>query len=179
MLNISFIPFPVLETQRLQLRQMSESAVQGIFDIRTNDTVNKYIHRVPPTSIEEVQAYIIKMTDAMEKHGQCIIWAISLKGQEDCIATICYFNISEENKRAEIGFELHPDYFGGGYMQEAIKVVMQYGFNTIKLLSINAYAHKENRASIRLLEKNKFIADDAIKLEGLPDFVYYLLEQGN
>jgi ribosomal-protein-alanine N-acetyltransferase len=179
MLNISFTPFPVLETARLQFRQMSETSVRGIFDIRTNDTVNKYIHRIPPASIEEIEAYIIKMNDAMEKHGQCIIWAISLKGQEDCMATICYFNISEENKRAEIGFEMHPDHFGKGYMQEAIEVVMEYGFDTMKLQGLNAYAHKDNKRSIKLLEKNGFMYDESIRLKDLSDFRYYLRRREN
>ena len=41
-------------------------------------------------------------------------------------------------------------------MQESIKEVIDYGFNVMKLHSIEANVNPDNAASIRLLERNKF-----------------------
>ena len=38
-------------------------------------------------------------------------------------------------------------------------VVLDYGFNIMSLNKIEAYTHKENLASIKLLEKFRFVRD--------------------
>jgi ribosomal-protein-alanine N-acetyltransferase len=40
-----------------------------------------------------------------------------------------------------------------------VLVVIDYGFNIMSLNKIEAYTHKENLASIKLLEKFKFVRD--------------------
>ena len=72
------------------------------------------------------------------------------------IGTIGFWQIDKENYRAEIGYLLHPDQQGNGLMQEAIETVLQYGFQTMKLHSVEANVNPANIASIKLLEKKKF-----------------------
>jgi ribosomal-protein-alanine N-acetyltransferase len=44
-------------------------------------------------------------------------------------------------------------------MQEAMTVVLEYGFNTIKLHSVEANVNPNNTRSIQLLEKNGFVRE--------------------
>jgi ribosomal-protein-alanine N-acetyltransferase len=79
-----------------------------------------------------------------------------LNGTDKLIGTICLFDFSGDNLKAEIGYELLPDFQGKGIMQEAISKVINFGIQHIGLNSIEAYTHAENQSSTRLLEKFNF-----------------------
>ena len=64
--------------------------------------------------------------------------------------------LQKENFRAEIGYALLPDYYKKGIADEALKAVIDYGFNTMNLHSIEANLNPDNIASAELLEKNNF-----------------------
>jgi len=58
---------------------------------------------------------------------------------------------------------LHPDFHGRGFMSEAMDVVLEYGFNKMKLHSIEAHVHPDNNASINLLQKKGFMKEAFFK----------------
>ncbi len=60
-------------------------------------------------------------------------------------------------KKAELGYGLCEKYQRQGYMDESLKVVIDFAFTTIKFTGIEAYTHKDNEASKKLLLKNGFI----------------------
>lgn len=95
----------------------------------------------------------------MQKNIEGITWAITLKEDTKLIGTICFWNIQKEHYRAEIGYVLHPDFQRKGIMQEAIAEVIKFGFQVMKLHSIEANTNPNNTSSIRLLERNKFIRE--------------------
>ena len=92
------------------------------------------------------------------------------------IGTVCLWNFSEDKRYAEIGYELLPTYFGNGYMDETIKEVVKFGFETIELQTIEAFTHYGNASSIKLLEKNKFILQEKRRDEGFPNNRIYSLK---
>ncbi|MBP6649301.1 MAG: GNAT family N-acetyltransferase, partial [Bacteroidia bacterium] len=54
---------------------------------------------------------------------------------------------------------LHPDYQKQGIMAEALLKVLDYGFKTMKLHSVEANVNPENAGSINLLEKSGFVRE--------------------
>lgn len=162
MLVTNFTPFPLMETERLLLRKVNESDVNEIFFLRSDERVMKYIDRAPAETIDDAYAFINKITD-LEKNNDAVTWAIALKNNAKLIGTICFWNIQAEHYRAEIGYTLHPDYWGTGIMQEAFFEVINYGFKIIRLHSIEANVNPKNIASIKLLEKNNFIREAYFK----------------
>ena len=155
MLNINFNPFPEITTDRLLLRAVSKSDVKEIFFLRSDKRVMKYIDKTPAETLDDADEFITKITE-LEKNNEVITWAIVLKGDSKLIGTICFWNIQKEHYRAEIGYVLHPDYWGKGIMQEALLEIFSYGFNVMKLHSIEANVNPDNSASVKLLEKNNF-----------------------
>jgi len=158
MLNINFNPFPEITTDRLLLRAVSKSDVKEIFFLRSDKRVMKYIDKTPAETLDDADEFITKITE-LEKNNEVVTWAIVLKGDSKLIGTICYWNIQKEHYRAEIGYVLHPDYWGKGIMQEAFSEVVNYGFKVMKLHLIEANVNPANEASIKLLEKNNFIRE--------------------
>jgi ribosomal-protein-alanine N-acetyltransferase len=157
-MNISFTPFPVLNTERLFLRKLSIDDANEIYFLRSDERVNKYIDRPRATSLEEAHNFINKTNHAIE-NNECIDWAITFKDNSRLIGSICLWNISIEENNAEVGYELLPDFQGKGIAEEAMVAVLDYGFNIMSLNKIEAYTHKENSSSTKLLEKFKFKRD--------------------
>jgi ribosomal-protein-alanine N-acetyltransferase len=154
MQNLSFTPFPYIRTQRLLLRQIKHSDLNEIFFLRSDERVMKYLDRPKAKTSAEVYDFIQKIIDS-ETNNEGITWAITLK-TDKLIGTIGFWNIQKEHYRAELGYILHPDYWGKGIMQEALSEVIDYGFKVMKLHSIEANVNPENTASIKLLERNGF-----------------------
>jgi [ribosomal protein S5]-alanine N-acetyltransferase len=152
----NFKPFPVLKTERLTLRQLESRDVHEIFALRSDDNVNKYLGRKPSETMDDAKFFIQTISENSHKNAS-IYWAITRNGTDKLIGTICLFDFSDDNLKAEIGFELLPDFQGKGIMQEATSMVMGFGCQHIGLNSIEAYTHSENHNSIRLLETCNFI----------------------
>jgi len=167
MLNLNFHPFPTLSTGRLLLRELSLEDAPEIFIQRSHPVIQKYIKRQPAANIEEAKQFIERML-RQEKNNETITWAIVPKGEIKLIGLLCLWNIEKENQLAEVGYGLHPDHFSKGIMTEALLEVAAFGFKKIKLQRIDAYTNKNNRASLRLLEKNGFTRNVAFE-ETYPD----------
>ena len=162
MLTPNFNPFPVLITERLVLRQLNQEDANDLLLLRSNLEVGVYIPRTPYKSVEESVEFI-KKSETWISNNESIIWGIALKTDNKVIGTICVWNIKNRDYRAEVGYELHPDYWRKGIMQEALVPVLDYGFKTMKLHSIAAVISPENTASIKLVEKNGFVKEAHFK----------------
>lgn len=162
MLHLNFSPFPVLQTERLILRQVSQEDIDEIFYLRTNEEVNKYIYRPQPKTKEIAKQFIDKITNALN-NNESIVWGITLKGIDKIIGTIVFWNIEPENDQAEIGYTLGTAYQHKGIMSEAFKAVVEHGINNYKFKTITAYTHQDNEPSINLLLKHHFQRDQALE----------------
>ncbi len=86
------------------------------------------------------------------------------------------------NVRAEIGYAMKPEYWGKGYIQEALIKVIYFGFNEFCLHSIEANVNPDNASSIKLLEKCGFKKEAYFKEDYfyngkfLDSVIYSLLE---
>jgi ribosomal-protein-alanine N-acetyltransferase len=171
MLHIQFTPFPVLTTQRLLLRQLTMQDEKEIYDLRTDDSVNRYLDRLKARTIEDARKFIGKI-NASIGNNELIIWGICLKNDPALIGSICFWNIIKEKNKAEVGYELLPAYQGKGLMQEALAKIIDYGFNTMYLQNIEAFANVKNTQSAHLLEKLHFTRDTLLenKLTGKEEY---------
>ena len=155
-MSFSFDPFPELQTSRLQLRSFSEEDYAQVFFLRSDKEVNKYIKRVYPKKIEEAIAFVNKVQSSM-KNGENVNWAICQKEDPKMMGSICLWNFSSDHKTGEVGYDLHPDYQNMGYMNEAMKAVLRFGFEELQLDHIKAYTHHSNESSKKLLKNNGFV----------------------
>lgn len=158
MLLLNFSPFPSLSTKRLDLRRISDQDEEEIFFLRSDKEILQFLDRNPAKSIDEVRQWIRMINDGTD-NNQYITWAMALKSDPKLIGTIAFWNVQKEHYRAEIGYALVSEFQGKGLMQEAMTIVLDYGFNTMKLHSVEANVNPANKRSIRLLEKNGFVRE--------------------
>lgn len=150
-----------LHTSRLLLRPLQETDEDFVYSLRSNEQVNKFIGRAPAKNIEDARAFIKKINDGTAEN-KSYYWGIVLKETGTMIGTVCFWNLSADRKSAEIGYELHPDHQGKGYMDEAIKEVIAFAFRS-GFTCLEAHSHKDNLASTRLLRKHGFVHDETRK----------------
>ena len=124
MSEYKFIPFPTLKSERLILRKPEESDSPQVFLLRSDERVLKHLGREPIQTEEEAIQFIRSINQFLEK-SQSILWGIALQSDPDLlIGTICFWNLQPENYRAEIGYVLHPDFWGQRIMKEAIRTAV-------------------------------------------------------
>jgi ribosomal-protein-alanine N-acetyltransferase len=157
-MNKNFSPFPILETERLFLRKLSLDDAEEIFALRSNDEVNKYIDRPKAGDIDEAIAFINKVNIGVA-NDNWLYWVICFKDNPMLIGTICLWNLNEVENKAEVGYELIPEYQGKGIAKEALSKIIEFAFDLVQLNKIEAYTHKENLSSTKLLEKFNFVRD--------------------
>ncbi|MGZ3862881.1 MAG: GNAT family N-acetyltransferase [Bacteroidia bacterium] len=162
MLELNFNPFPILETERLILREITPEDAPAFFLCRSDKETMKFIGRPLHKTVTDTEA-LIKVIMERVNENIAINWAITLKEDSKFIGTISYHDIIKEHYRAEVGYMLLPAYWRKGIVSEALKAVLDFGFTNLKLHSIEAKINPHNTASANLLKKHKFVREAYFK----------------
>jgi len=152
----NFTTFPELNTDRLLLRQLNLDDVTAIFNLRSSDETNRLITRKTPKNRSDAAEFITLIHKGFQSQ-EIIFWVIILKETQELIGTIVFHKIDTETNYAEIGYELNPIFHKNGFINEAMKAVLDFGSQKMKFTIIEAFTHKNNTASIALLEKHQFV----------------------
>jgi RimJ/RimL family protein N-acetyltransferase len=128
-----------------------------------NHNISKYLYDVPNPYLVQDALNFIKTahSDFVSKRG--IYFAIEYKGSKSeprdnyplLMGSIGLKNIDLVNKKANLGYWIGEQYWGRGIATECVALVIDYAFSwELRLKEISAYVYPENKASIRVLEKN-------------------------
>ncbi|PJJ48322.1 GNAT family N-acetyltransferase [Hymenobacter chitinivorans] len=159
MLQFQLTPFPVLTTPRLLLRELTPDDAEAIRFFRSDEEFLRYIPREKQPELAQAQAHLRLLAELLASN-QGIAWALCRPEQPtELLGTICLWNLQPEHHRAEVGYGLHPHYAGQGLMTEALQAVISYGFDQLRLHSIEAQLDPANAASVSLLRKHGFVQE--------------------
>lgn len=160
--NIIFSEFPILETNRLILRQIINEDSLNIYERFSEEEVTKYYGMFPMQAITQAERIINNFNKGFE-NSISIRWGIQLKHNNLLIGTCGYHNWNKYASRAEVGYELSKDYWGKGYMREALTSIISYGFHFMNLNRIEALVYPENTDSHSLLMKSGFLKEGILR----------------
>jgi ribosomal-protein-alanine N-acetyltransferase len=161
--------FPLLDTERLYLREITYQDAVAIFKLFSDPRVAQYLDGLLLKDLHEAQDLIEELrVDGFEKNSS-IRWGIILKDRNELIGTCGYHKWIKENAwRAEIGYDLIPEHWNKGLMTEALGEMVRFGFEVMGLNRIESPIEPEHLASIRVVEKLGF------RLEGvLREHIHY------
>lgn len=158
MLLTPWPPVPVITTERLVMRDMTDDDIPAFFKMRSNEELMRYIDRPLAKTHDDVKQLLDK-TAALQLTGEAINWGITLKGDDTLIGTIGYYRIDKENFRPEIGYLLDAPHQRKGIMTEAMKAIIAYGFNEMMAHTIIANIDPANVASRAVSEKLGFVEE--------------------
>ena len=155
MLELNYKPFPILESERLRFRKLTDADVDEVIALRGSKQNMQFIPRPLITNTEEALAYIKMINDKIEENTD-INWAVTEKGSDKCIGIMGFYRTQPEHYRTELGYMIVSEHNGKGYVTEAVKTLLNFAFNTLNFHSIEAVIDSRHVASERVLQKNGF-----------------------
>lgn len=151
---------PQLSTQRLVLRELTLDDMPAAVEISVYDGV-----------------YATNEADAIDIHnkvyadvaqGESMHWGIFSSDGQTLLGSCGYYR-GFADESGEIGYLLKTDARGHGYMGEAVKCIVDFGLDVLKLKTVVAFTSPDNLASIAVLQKAGFgqvtSTDDDLKFE--------------
>ena len=147
-----FSRLPVLETQRLILRPLRMRDAQDLYAYARDPQVSRHVLWDAHKSVWQSRQYL---RDAIRQYRKGLpgSFAIALRDSGRMIGTIGFMWVNTDHASAEVGYSLARDCWNQGYATEALRAVLRFGFNTLRLNRIEAQHELDNPASGRVMEK--------------------------
>lgn len=147
---------PTLITSRLIIRPLNINDTNDMFDYAHRDNVGPRAGWLPHQSQAESEAVIRNMINQTMTDTNIGIFALEYKDNRKMIGTIGIHRYDKKNLSAEIGYVLHPDYWGMGLMVEAVTRIIAWLFDDMGLYRIECGHFDFNHQSKRVIEKCGF-----------------------
>lgn len=161
-MQMNFEPFPNLTTERLYLRAIDMNDAEDMFVLRSNVDAMKHIARPIAKTIDDAKAVIEKIQTLVAKN-EGIAWGITTRQENRIIGTISFHLVDVANHRATTGYMLLPSLWKKGIITEGLAAVIQYGFETMNLHSIEAHVSPINIASKNVLLRCGFVQEASFR----------------
>jgi len=114
------------------------------------------------TQIAQAEAYVARATAAAQS-GELFPWAIADAASDRLIGALTLHSLHAEQRRAEVGYSLSPDFQGRGIAAEALHCGLAHAFDVLGLRRIEADVDPRNVASCRLLERLGFVREGLLR----------------
>ncbi|KAM3094179.1 GNAT family N-acetyltransferase [Phormidesmis sp. 146-12] len=153
----------MLQTERLILRPLTcgdvafIQAVAGVREIA--DTMISIPHPYPD---DEARQYVARQLAEFEA-GYSVTFVIERKGDPALSGIIEIRGIEREHSQAELSFWMAVAAWGQGYMSEALKSVLRFGFGELGLNRLYAYHMARNPSSGKVLQRNGFVQEGLLR----------------
>jgi len=154
------IVIPSFETKRLLIRHLTREDVDFLFEHFSQKAINRFTY-VNFGNLED--AYDFYERWCVSGDSTRFRLGIVLKTTQKLIGTLCYENWSKRDRRAEIGYDLSKFYWGQGLMTEALRPIIQFGFEGMQLNRIEVTTNSKNDRSIRLLKRLGFVQEGVLR----------------
>lgn len=149
-----------LESKKIYLRPLGESDAPIMLE-STLDTEIRYMTGTTSNfSLEQIKIHIKNINNDSSRYD----FAICLKSSDEVIGELSIVDIDEENKKA--GFRISMvsiPITGKGYGTEAIKIVLGYVFDQLKLNRLQLEVFSHNLRGIRAYEKVGFVKEGVLR----------------
>ena len=171
-----------LETDRLVLRKFHIDDAEEVFaNYGNDDEVTKYLRWPTYQNSEAVRSYlssIIASYDDLNSYD----WAIELNATGEVIGNISVVEMQANRNQVEVGYVLSRKYWGQGLMSEALKKVINFFIDEVKVNKVVVECDTRNTKSIRDAEKAdmsfvKTIENGGKNNQGICDIIQFVVEK--
>jgi ribosomal-protein-alanine N-acetyltransferase len=156
-----FDTFPELTSKRLCFIEIKQKHLTDLFKLFGDSNVTKYYNLKTFDTEKDGQKFIDWYQKRFNEKS-AIRWGIAIKGNSNIIGTIGLNNFIQ-NHRANIGYDLQTEYWNKGYVTEALKTIVDFGFKYLEINRIEAEVMIGNSASERILDKLGFTKEGILR----------------
>lgn len=145
-----------LEGEKVLLKLISYKDATKLNKYTNEPELNEYSGPYKAAeSVRKAEEYIKECEEEFDL-GTRYIFGIYTNRGLNFVGTIGCFNIEKESRKGEIGFWVAREYWGKGFVTEAISCIIKFLFEEKKFTQIYAYTQDENKVAISTLRKNGF-----------------------
>ena len=130
-----------LRTERLILRPLAVADADDLYDMYRRSDAMRFVDTPPHASAAETRERVDEMLG-----GPGTTWTIRTVADGPALGFVEYIGNAGV---PGMGYMLHPDQWGNGYMSEAVRAALDYGFGEMGLDRVELWISEENTASIR------------------------------
>ena len=163
---------PTIETRRLILRPFVSGDTEAAFAWFGDAIVMRFTPTGPDTSVEQTKARLGKYEEHQTAHGFSR-WIILDRRLDRAIGDSGLLELREYGW-IDLGFRVAQSYWGKGLATEAASAWVHAAFHDFHIDRLTASVHRENVASIRVLEKLRFQPERRDTIMGMKSIVYSL-----
>jgi ribosomal-protein-alanine N-acetyltransferase len=142
---------PELETKRLILRKIRIEDLEDMFQYCSMEDVATYVSWNAHQLKEETKEFLNHIVEQY-KDLKTVFFGIEYKENQKLIGTINFVSRNLKHQKAEVAYILSQHYWGKGIMTEALKEIIQFGFESMNLVRIEARCIEENLGSERVMK---------------------------
>ena len=153
----------IIETDRLQLRQLSVDDAEFILRLLNEPSFIQNIGDRGVRTVDDARGYIVKGPITSYERFGFGLWMIETKSPLAPIG-ICGLLKREVLDDVDIGYALLPEFWSQGYALESASAVVSYAREKLGLKRVVAVTNSNNQSSIRLLEKMGFKYERTVQL---------------
>ncbi len=162
--------FEYIETERLRLRKLTDELYELILTTQPDETIMDLLC-IEAKDVEKEKQKAVRGFGMFNK--ALLLFQLIEKDTNKVIGWCGYHTWFTQHHRAELGYMLYTDEVKQkGYMKEALKPIIDYGFTQMKLNRIEALIAPENVASLKLIHRFNFKQEGTLKNHYLKDGVY-------
>ena len=158
----TFEILPTLSAKRICLRALIAKDAADLFKIFSDVEVMRFWSSPPWQSVDEAIELIERVTRGAADN-QFYQWGVARNESNSVIGTCTLFQVDRRNRRAELGFILRRDAWGQGLMSEALRTLLQFGFDTMHLHRLEADVDPRNDNCLKLLERIGFVREGRLR----------------
>lgn len=151
-------PMPVLESERLVMRALSEDDAEALYPLYSDIEAMRWWSDAPHTSLQQTRERLAITTARADWRA----WAITLKGDDTAIGTLAAHE-ARQGRVFEIGYSLARPFWGGGIASEAVSRLLDRLFNEEGARRVFADTDLENAASNALLTRLGFVREGVLR----------------
>ncbi len=140
-----------IETERLIIREWSESDFSPFLEIAIDPEVMRYIGTGTAYTREQVREFLGRQSESVARHGFCV-GALESKADGQLLGH-CGIQYLDPGGDVEVGWWLARSQWGQGFATEAGRGALTFAFDELNLDRVLALAHIENKASRRVMER--------------------------
>lgn len=142
---------PVLETERLILRPISNDDLAATHRVFDDPAVRRYLWDDRPVSLEATASVVQASARDFSERGVGL-FGVRLRGAEELVG-LCGLRWEDGIGDMEIIYCLLPELWGRGLATEAAEACLHFAFEGARLERVMAGADEPNAASLRIIEK--------------------------
>ena len=151
-----------LRTGRLDLRPLAPADAPFLFALKSDPVVQRYGSHAPWTEMQLAVDYIERdRRDIAE--GRHVQFAIVRREDGAAIGTCTLYQLDAQCRRADVGYALLPSAWGRGFANEAVSVLLDWGFDSLDLNRVEADIDPRNTPSARVLERLGFTREGHLR----------------